>query len=231
MDCNAELQTLEQKIFHEAQQQLESDPKLRFDRVLVFSGEGWHGGVIGIAAARFVEKYGKPCIVIASDGEEARGSGRSLEGFSLDDAIFSTQDLLTHFGGHPLAAGFGIRTADIPAFRKRINQFAKTVDMPFQKVQMDCKLRPAFISGDLFPVISTLEPFGAGNPQPTFGLFDLTLRSVQPLSNGKHVRLTLTKGDTTVQALTDHAARQGIPLYAALAVLPEGLGSRAKNSV
>ena len=200
-DCNAERQTLEQQIMREAEKQLEQTPALRFERVLVFSGTGWHGGVIGIVAARLVERYGKPCIVITSDGEEARGSGRSLEGFSLYDAIFSVSDLLTHFGGHPMAAGFGIRAADIPEFRRRINEYARAIDMPFQKIHMDCKLRPAFISGELFPVIATLEPFGPGNPQPTFGLFDVTLRSFQPLSGGKHLRLNFSKGDVSFQAL------------------------------
>ena len=98
-DCNSVRQSLEQKIMAEAEKQLQEMPALRFDRVLVFNGEGWHGGVIGIVAARLTERFGKPTIVITSDGEEAKGSGRSLEGFSLYDAIDSVRDLLTHFGG------------------------------------------------------------------------------------------------------------------------------------
>ena len=200
-DCNSVRQSLEQKIMTEAEKQLQEMPKLRFDRVLVFNGEGWHGGVIGIVAARLTERFGKPTIVITSDGEEAKGSGRSLEGFSLYDAIDSVRDLLTHFGGHPLAAGFGVKTKDISTFRTRINQYAKTVAMPFPTLSLDCKLRPGFISADLLPVISMLEPFGAGNPQPLFGLYGLTLRSVQPIGNGKHVRLSLSRGNDHIQAL------------------------------
>ena len=200
-DCNSVRQTLEQQIMQQALSQLSREPKLQFDRVLVFNGEGWHGGVIGIVAARLTERFGKPCIVITSEGDEAKGSGRSLEGFSLYDAIDSVHDMLTHFGGHPLAAGFGIRTCDIPAFRARINQYARTVVMPFPTLQMDCKLRPGYISADLLPVISMLEPFGAGNPQPVFGLFSLTLQSVQPVGGGKHVRLTLIRGGEHLQAL------------------------------
>lgn len=199
--ANAKRQELEQQITLEAQKQLEKNPRMIFDRVLVFDGEGWHGGVIGIVAARFVDKYLKPCIVITGDGENAKGSGRSIEGFSLYDAINSVSDLLTHFGGHPLAAGFGIASKDIPEFRRRVNEYAKTVQMPFATVQLDCRLKPQFISADLLPVIESLEPFGAGNPQPLFGLFDMAVSSVQPLKGGKHIRLNLTKENANISAL------------------------------
>ena len=199
--ANAKRQELEQQITLEAQKQLEKNPQMIFDRVLVFDGEGWHGGVIGIVAARFVDKYLKPCIVITGDGENAKGSGRSIEGFSLYDAINSVSDLLTHFGGHPLAAGFGIASKDIPEFRRRVNEYAKTVQMPFATVQLDCRLKPQFISADLLPVIESLEPFGAGNPQPLFGLFDMAVASVQPLKGGKHIRLNLTKESANISAL------------------------------
>ena len=199
--ANAKRQELEQQITLEAQKQLEKNPRMIFDRVLVFDGEGWHGGVIGIVAARFVDKYLKPCIVITGDGKNAKGSGRSIEGFSLYDAINSVSDLLTHFGGHPLAAGFGIASKDIPEFRRRVNEYAKTVQMPFATVCLDCRLKPQFISADLLPVIESLEPFGAGNPQPVFGLFDMAVASVQPLKGGKHIRLNLTKENANISAL------------------------------
>ncbi len=210
-DCNGVRQSLEQSIMQEAEKQLLRRPELQFDRVLVFNGEGWHGGVIGIVAARLSERFGKPCIVITSDGDESKGSGRSLEGFSLYDAIDSVRDLLTHFGGHPLAAGFGIATKDIPEFRERINQYARQVEMPYPTLSLDCKLRPGFISADLLPVISMLEPFGAGNPQPLFGLFSLTLQSVQPIGGGKHVRLQLQRGSDRVQALQFGVCAQRFP--------------------
>jgi single-stranded-DNA-specific exonuclease len=210
-DCNATRQSLEQKIMTEVEKQLIAQPELRFDRVLVFNGEGWHGGVIGIVAARLMERFGKPCIVITSDGDEAKGSGRSLEGFSLYDAIDAERDLLTHFGGHPQAAGFGIRTADIPVFRQRINQYAKAVQMPFPTLSLDCKLRPGYISADLLPVISMLEPFGAGNPQPLFGLFGLTIQSIQSIGGGKHIRLQLTRGGDRIQALKFGVSAEQFP--------------------
>ncbi|MGN1418875.1 MAG: single-stranded-DNA-specific exonuclease RecJ [Acutalibacteraceae bacterium] len=210
-EANVQRQQVEQAIMGEVKKQLEENPQMIFDRVLVFDGLNWHGGVIGIVAARLVEMYGKPCILITSDGKQARGSGRSIEGFSLYDAINSCSSLLTHFGGHTLAAGFGLESENIEKFRKAVNDYAKTVDMPFQTVEIDCKLRPEFISADILPVIESLEPFGAGNEQPIFGLYNMKLLSVQPIGGGKHLRLALGRGDTNITALKFSQTAQDFP--------------------
>ena len=198
---NVTRQDVEKIISGEAEAQIRNNPEMLYDRVLIFSGENWHGGVIGIVAARLTQKYGKPCIVITDDGKEAKGSGRSIEGFSLYEAINSASHLLNHFGGHTLAAGFGLDSENIDDFKKAVQDYAKTVEMPFATVALDCKLKPEFISADVLDVISALEPFGAGNPQPMFGLFGMTLTSVQPIGGGKHLRLSLRRGNATVSAL------------------------------
>ena len=198
---NVTRQDVEKIISGEAEAQIRNNPEMLYDRVLIFSGENWHGGVIGIVAARLTQKYGKPCIVITDDGKEAKGSGRSIEGFSLYEAINSASHLLNHFGGHTLAAGFGLDSENIDDFKKAVQDYAKTVEMPFATVALDCKLKPEFISADVLEVISALEPFGAGNPQPMFGLFGMTLTSVQPIGGGKHLRLSLRRGNATVSAL------------------------------
>ena len=198
---NVTRQDVEKIISGEAEAQIRNNPEMLYDRVLIFSGENWHGGVIGIVAARLTQKYGKPCIVITDDGKEAKGSGRSIEGFSLYEAINSASHLLNHFGGHTLAAGFGLDSENIDDFKKAVQDYAKTVEMPFATVALDCKLKPEFISADVLDVISALEPFGAGNPQPMFGLFGMTLTSVQPIGGGKHLRLSLRRENATVSAL------------------------------
>lgn len=198
---NVTRQDIEKLISGEAEVQIRDNPDMLHDRVLIFSGKDWHGGVIGIVAARLTQKYGKPCLVITDNGKEAKGSGRSIEGFSLYDAISSASHLLNHFGGHTLAAGFGMDSENLPAFKKAVQDYAKTVDMPFATVDLDCRLKPEFISADVLDVISQLEPFGAGNPQPLFGLFGMTLSSVQPIGSGKHTRLSLKRGNATVTAL------------------------------
>lgn len=200
-EANTERQRFEQVIVSEAEKQLALRPEMLYDRVLVFDGADWHGGVIGIAAARFVERFGKPCIVITSDGEEAKGSARSIDGFSMYDAINSCSSMLTRFGGHTLAAGFSLKSCDIEKFRKSINEYAKMTQMPFATVNIDCRLRPEFISADILDVIDSFEPFGADNPQPLFGLFKLRLVGIQPIGNGKHLRLAFSRGETNITAL------------------------------
>lgn len=199
--ANSERQSLEKEIFLEAQKQVEENPGMLNKRVLIFSGKNWHAGVIGIVASRLVGLYGKPCMVITDDGTEAKGSARSIDGFSLYEAISSCSELLTHYGGHVLAAGFGMKSENLDAFKEGIENYAKNILMPFPTIQLDCKLRPEFISADILEVISSLEPFGAGNPQPVFGLFGMHLQSVQPIGQGKHLRLTLKRGGSTVTAL------------------------------
>lgn len=200
-ECNLERQKIENDIMLEAMKQLEESPEMIYDRVLVFDGTGWHGGVIGIVASRFVDRFGKPCIVITSDGEDAKGSGRSIEGFSLYDAINSASHMLTHFGGHVLAAGFGVKHKDIALFRKTVNDYAKTVEMPYPTVKADFRLNPDAISVDILDMFELLEPFGAGNPQPLFALCNVKIENITPVGNGKHLRLTLSNGRSTLTAM------------------------------
>lgn len=209
--ANARRQEIEKEITLQAQKQIEENPEMLNNRVLIFSGKNWHGGVIGIVAARLVQKYGKPCLVITDDGNEAKGSARSIDGFSLYDCISSAKELLLHYGGHVLAAGFGMKSENLPAFRKAVEDYAKSVDMPFAKLEIDCRLRPEFISSDVLPVIDALEPFGAGNPQPLFGLFGMSLTGIHPIGGGKHLRLSFKKGNTNITGLLFGVTQESFP--------------------
>lgn len=210
-ECNQSRQKTENEIMLEAMQQISEDPSRIYDRVLVFSGKNWHSGVIGIVASRFVDIYGKPCIVITSDGCEAKGSGRSIEGFSLYDAINSASHLLTHFGGHVLAAGFGILDKDIELFRKIVNDYAKTVEMPYPSVNMDFRIKPEAVCADVLDVFSLLEPFGAGNPQPLFGLYNMKIENIVPVGNGKHLRLNLSSWGANITAMKFSSSLETFP--------------------
>lgn len=198
---NGDRQEKEREILAEVQNQIDENPEILNERVLVFSGKNWHGGVIGIVAARLVGKYGKPCFVITDDGENAKGSARSIDGFSLYDAVSSASHLLEHWGGHILAAGFGMKSENTEKFRQALYDYAKSVEMPFQQNIIDCKLRPAAVEADILPLIDSLEPFGAGNPQPVFGLYGMTLTGVQPIGGGKHIRVTVKKDESTLSAV------------------------------
>ena len=193
-------QSVEAQITSQAIRSIEENG-YKYDRVLVVSGEGWHSGVIGIVAARLVEKYGKPAVVIAADEDGAKGSARSLSGFSMYDALLSCSDMLTHFGGHTLAAGLGIERDRIGEFRERINSYASGIEMPFPTLRLDCKLNPAYISVELANNLSAMEPYGNGNEQPLFGLYGMTVTAVHPIGDGKHLRMTLAKGEANVSVV------------------------------
>lgn len=190
---NALRQKTETEIFANAASMVSSGADLANDRVIVVDGEGWHQGVIGIVAARITEKYGRPSVVISRDGEFAKGSCRSIEGFSIYDAIESVSDCLDHFGGHTLAAGLGLKSSKIGEFRRRINEYAADKEMPFAVQKIDCRLLPNSISLDILSSLSLLEPFGAGNPQPCFGLFGVRIEETAAVSDGKHIRMVVSK--------------------------------------
>ncbi|MBE6835922.1 MAG: single-stranded-DNA-specific exonuclease RecJ [Ruminococcaceae bacterium] len=198
--ANRDRQSVEANITSQAISVIE-EKGYKYDKVIVVSGEGWHSGVIGIVAARLVEKYGKPAIVIAVDEDSAKGSARSLGDFSMYDALCNCAGLLTHFGGHVLAAGLGIEKENIDAFRKAINDYASGMEMPFPTLKLDCKLNPSYISVELANNLSAMEPFGNGNEQPLFGLYGMTVTSVRPIGDGKHLRMTLSKGDSSVSVV------------------------------
>ncbi len=199
--CNRQRHEFESEIMESAIAHIESNEQLKHSRVIVVCGEGWHQGVVGIVAARITEKYGKPSIVITFNGDEGTGSARSINGFSVYDAIKSCDDLLTHFGGHTLAAGLGIKRENVSEFYCRINAFANTQPDTVPTLLLDCKLNPAYIDAALAESLETLEPFGAGNPQPVFGIFGVTLESIRPVGEGKHLRLTFNKGNTQFVAM------------------------------
>ena len=187
----------------------------RKDRVVVVDGENWHHGVIGIVASRVTERCGKPCMIISRGETEAKGSGRSVEGFSLFEAICACGDLLLKFGGHPMAAGITLKPENIEAFRKRINQYAAEhfPQMPTQTVTLDCKLNPAALSVSMAQSLTQLEPFGNGNPQPVFGLFNMELSNVTPVGGGGHLRLTLEKNGAVITAMRFNTKPEELPYH------------------
>lgn len=197
---NAERRRVESAVLHEAQEQLRATPSLLFDRVLVVSGENWHHGVIGIVAARLTEQFGKPSVVISYSGEEAKGSGRSVEGFSLFDAVCSCGDLLTRYGGHPMAAGMSLPTENVQEFRARLNRYAAALPgpMPVPSLRIDCVLKPEKLSVGIPQSLCSLEPFGTGNPYPMFGLFGVAVADIKPVGGGKHLRVTVVKNGASV---------------------------------
>lgn len=197
---NSARQQTEQKITAEACELIEKQG-LNYDRVIVVSGENWHSGVIGIAASRITEKYGKPSIVLSCDGDVSHGSGRSISGFSLYQAISSCGELLEKFGGHELAAGLSLKSDNIESFRSMINDYAETVEICPAHINIDLRLNPAAMTVDMAEALKELEPFGMGNPAPLFGLFGVKLDKINVIGNGKHLKLLFSRDEAVFQAL------------------------------
>lgn len=193
---NAARQETERKILSDIMAKIDTKPELFEDRVVVVAGEDYHYGVIGIVASHIVEKTGKPAFVIGIDENgEAHGSARSIDSFNIYEAISACSDDLIRFGGHPLAAGITLDADKIDDFRKHINDFAyeKYSETPAQELIIDCRLSPAYLNLDLVDNLASLEPYGVSNPQAVFGIYNMNLISVSPLSEGKHIRLEVEK--------------------------------------
>lgn len=209
-EANILRQQTELKIIAEAEEKIEKSGDMIYDRVLVVDGEDWHSGVIGIVAARLTEKYGRPCLVIGVSDGMGKGSGRSIEGFSLFEALSAVSDCLDHFGGHTLAAGFGVEEDKIEEFRRKINEYAKGIEMPGPQLKIDCRISPKYVNVDLINEITMLEPFGAGNSQPLFAMMGMKIEKMEGLSQNKHTKLTLSKGDARIAAMRFGASPESL---------------------
>ena len=199
--ANSQRQEIESRITQAAVEIIENEPNIKYRRVIVVGGRDWHQGVIGIVASRLVEKYGKPCIVISENDDCAKGSGRSIDGFSLYDALSYCKDTLVQYGGHTLAAGLSVENQRIGEFREKINEYAEALPRPVAELSIDCKLNPASINTEILSSIEMLAPFGAENPQPIFGLYNMEITALQPVGNGKHMRMTLQKNGYSIGAV------------------------------
>ncbi|MEG1870172.1 MAG: single-stranded-DNA-specific exonuclease RecJ, partial [Oscillospiraceae bacterium] len=200
---NTDRKDTEAEIMKDISEILAQNPKLLLERIIIIAGEGWHHGIIGIIASKIVDRYGKPCLLISGNGEEARGSGRSVDGYSLIDAISRCSERLTRFGGHVMAAGLSLRTDDVAAFTEELLLDAKVnfPMMPANTLMIDAITEPNSLTVENVNQLALLEPFGSGNEQPVFAVMEVTLESITPLSGGKHLRLSLNKNGSRFSAL------------------------------
>ncbi len=181
--------------------------------VIVLDDDGWMQGIVGIVASRITEKYSLPSILISFDGavedhpsefDIGKGSGRSIKGLNLVEALTDAQELLVRFGGHELAAGLTIRRADIPAFRERINQYAAarlTEEMTVVRYEADCEVKADELVMQTAKEFERLEPFGVGNPAPLLIMRDAVVQRIVPLGGGKHTKLLLYRDGHTFNAI------------------------------
>jgi single-stranded-DNA-specific exonuclease len=183
---------------------LATDAELAADRLLVIDGDGWHRGVIGILASRVVERTAKPALVVSVENGEAQGSGRSIDGFHLLNAIESCADLFTRFGGHAFAVGFALPTERLPELKRRLRLYAEehlAQREPVHLLRIHAELPLDRISSVLVGWLRKLEPFGHGNPEPVFVARRVRLLVPPRIMKERHIRLELAQDSVQPQPL------------------------------
>lgn len=192
---NEERQSTEKRIFSSVEQRLGNEEK---HNIIVEGDESWHNGVIGIVASRLVEKYRRPTILFTFEGENCKGSARSLSGVGIYNIISACSENLERFGGHEMAAGLSLKKENFEKFREEIYGYAdKNIDprLFMRRVKTDCVLPHGKLSVETCKSLEALEPFGAGNPSPVFTVENLKITAITGVSADKHSRITFQKED------------------------------------
>ena len=199
---NRERQETEKEIFEEAVKTIEKE-KLEEKNVIVVGGEHWHHGVIGIVSSKITEMYFKPSILLSYEDGQAKGSGRSIPGFDLHEALMNCLDSIEKFGGHSMAIGITINKKDLPRFKEKLEEIAKIrkVNEITPVIYIDAKINLNDINKDMVESLAELEPFGEANKMPVFGFKNLKIDSIRSLSEGKHLKLTLKDNNTIINAI------------------------------
>ena len=197
-DNNNERKGLDKSIFEEALQQLHEDPLTDQNSATIVFAPHWHKGVVGIVASRLTENYYRPTIVLTQgDDGLISGSARSVSDFDIYSAIDACRDLLTNFGGHDFAAGLSMLPENLPAFKKRFEQYVSEHIQPHQKapiIHVDAEILLADITPQFFRILQCLEPYGPGNPRPIFVTRNLiNYRYTKRVGKqGEHLKLNVT---------------------------------------
>ncbi len=214
-EINAQRKQVEASIIKEIKQAINSDKSIATSKAIVVSGKGWHHGVVGIVAARITDIFGKPCFLLSEDEDGyARGSARSIKGFSIFKCLCSCADILERFGGHECAGGLTIKAENIAEFRKRVEKFANIIEqMPIATIVADKLLTREDLTVGQVASLSVLEPYGSGNKQPAFAIIGAKVQKVTALSGGKHTKLEIAYDSTVQTALCFGKSPQQLCIY------------------
>ncbi|OGY17322.1 MAG: hypothetical protein A2785_00420 [Candidatus Chisholmbacteria bacterium RIFCSPHIGHO2_01_FULL_49_18] len=174
-------------------------------KILIIDHQDFHEGVIGLIAGKLVEEYYRPVIVVAKGGEISKASARSIAGFNIIKAIRKTEHLLIDAGGHPMAAGFTIRTENIQAFKKlmlRIASVELSPDLLQPKLSLDAQILLNDVTWELYEKLEGMEPFGIANPKPAFAIREMRVVNTRAVGREKqHLKLTLAQGNETIDGI------------------------------
>jgi len=212
-DINKQRQVEENRIAEQAYKKIEQEFDFDNGRVIVLEDDGWQQGIIGIVASRITEKYGLPSILVsfdgatrgfASDDDIGKGSGRSIKGLNLVEALSYCDDCLVKYGGHELAAGLSVERGKLEQFKEKINAFASeniSEEMMNIRLDADCEIEMGDLTLENATEISLLEPFGTANPIPAFILRDAKIERIFPIGAGKHLKLVLSNSGREITAM------------------------------
>ena len=196
-------QDTEKKIFENAIEEIE-EKNLDRNATIIVGGHNWHHGVIGIVSSKITEMYFKPSILLSFEEDGiGTGSGRSIPGFDLHEALSKCTDTIEKFGGHSMAIGITIKKDKFEDFKKEFEQIAKEskIEEIVPIINIDAKIDFSSINKEMVESLKELEPFGEGNKMPIFAFKNLKVDSIRALSEGKHLKLTLKEGNTVVNAI------------------------------
>lgn len=198
---NVERQTTEKKIFEQAIEQIQNAPQ--DEPCIVLGSEGWHHGVIGIVASKVTDIYFKPSILICFEGEEGKGSGRSIPGFDLHDALMNCSTYIDKFGGHSMAIGITVKKQNFEKFKKEFEEYAKKCNICdiIPIIQIDEEINLKQINLQMVKDLSLLEPYGEANKLPLCLFRNLKIQAIRSLSEGKHLKLKLGQENLLVDAI------------------------------
>jgi single-stranded-DNA-specific exonuclease len=210
-DENLRRQEEEADLVTQARKAIETDPAVGAHNVLVVGGEGWHRGVIGIAASKLVDAYHKPAVVLSVEGDVAHGSCRSIPDFDMLAALERCADVFMRFGGHRQAAGLTMEAARVPEFRARINAYADEVLEPDQlrpRLRIDGPLTLRSITHDLMRDLDAMEPFGMANPRPVFHASGVEIVDGPRTLKERHLKMTFSQEGRRFRAIAWRAAER-----------------------
>ncbi|KAA5807125.1 single-stranded-DNA-specific exonuclease RecJ [Thermoanaerobacterium thermosaccharolyticum] len=204
---NIKRQELEKKMLDEAIVQVETKIDLDKEKFIVLYSEDWHPGIIGIVSSRITEKYNRPSILISICGDTGKGSGRSIKGFNIYDAIKYAGDCLIGFGGHEMAAGITIKKDEIESFKDKLNEYAESklndIDL-IPTIEIETCIENETIDLEGANQLSLLEPFGNSNPMPAYIINHLHVKQTYTVGNNKHLRIIAQKNDMCYDIILFH---------------------------